>query len=84
MRRTAVSFFLLSAGLLAANSSVQRRLPLPQPLPPRAQNHSAPAAARQPAWVLRSNQYTQMLLDVQMKLSPERASLRGSRSTTPR
>jgi uncharacterized protein (DUF885 family) len=35
----------------------------------------APAAApAEPAWVVRSNQYTQMLLDVQLKHSPEGGS----------
>jgi uncharacterized protein (DUF885 family) len=34
-------------------------------------------AVGQPAWVLRSNQYTQTLLDVQLRHSPESASSQG-------
>ena len=35
------------------------------------------AAAAQPAWVARSNQYTQMLLDVQLRHAPESGSQQG-------
>ncbi|MDP9050840.1 MAG: DUF885 domain-containing protein [Acidobacteriota bacterium] len=38
---------------------------------------SAPAAPIEPAWVKRSNGYTQMLLDVQLKHSPESGSHEG-------
>jgi len=35
----------------------------------------------EPAWVTRSNQYTQMLLDVQLKYSPEGGSRQGLAKT---
>jgi uncharacterized protein (DUF885 family) len=38
---------------------------------------AAAGAAAEPAWVARSNQYTQMLLDVQLKHSPEGGSAQG-------
>jgi uncharacterized protein (DUF885 family) len=66
MRRTAVLLMTLAAGLLAANS-VGAQAPA-----------AAPAAApAQPAWATHSNQYTQMLLDVQFKHSPESGSRQG-------
>ena len=37
----------------------------------------AASPAPEPAWVTRSNQYTQMLLDVQLKYSPEGGSRQG-------
>jgi uncharacterized protein (DUF885 family) len=47
----------------------------------RAQNAAAPVAAKsapaEPAWVVRSNQYTQTLLDIQLKHSPEGGSAQG-------
>jgi hypothetical protein len=47
----------------------------------RAQNAAAPVAAKsapaEPAWVVRSNQYTQALLDIQLKHSPEGGSAQG-------
>ena len=70
MRRTAVSLLVLAAGLMAANSACRAQTPA-------AAKPSAAATAPEPAWVARSNQYTQMLLDVQMKHSPERASAQG-------
>ena len=86
MHRTAVSLMILAAGLMAANYSTRAQTPAAAiPAAPAAATSSsasaakssAPAAAAGPAWVVRSNQYTQMLLDVQMKHSPERASQEG-------
>ena len=42
-----------------------------------SQTAAAAAAPAEPAWVARSNQYTQMLLDVQLKYSPEGGSREG-------
>ena len=84
MRRTAVSLLLLAAGLVAANSACRAQSPAAPTSSVAAATSSAaavkpsaPATAPEPAWVVRSNQYTQMLLDVQMKHSPERASAQG-------
>jgi uncharacterized protein (DUF885 family) len=62
MRRTVVLSLMISAGLMAAHSAGWAQ---------------APAAPADPAWVKRSNQYTHMLLDVQMKHSPEGGSREG-------
>ena len=62
MHRVALSLMILVAGLGAANFAAVGQTP------------SAPA---EPAWVARSNQYTQMLLDVQLKHSPESGSRQG-------
>jgi len=78
MRRTAVSLLVLSAGLVAANSACQAQTPsAPKPSAPAVATSSTPAAAVAPAWVVRSNQYTQMLLDVQMKHSPDSGMAQG-------
>ena len=82
MRRTAVSLLVLAAGLMAANSACRAQTPAAAK-PSAAATQDAAAQnlplplAPEPAWVARSNQYTQMLLDVQMKHSPERASAQG-------
>ena len=65
MRRSAVSWMML-AGLWAGNC--RRRLAAACP---------AGLLRGQPAWVARSNEYTQMLLDVQLKHSPEGGSRQG-------
>jgi uncharacterized protein (DUF885 family) len=70
MRRTAVSLLILAAGLMAASSACRAQTPT-------AAKPSAPAAAVEPAWVVRSNQYTQMLLDVQVKHSPDSGMAQG-------
>src|ERR1035437_782575 len=67
MHRTAVSLMTLALGLRAANFAAKGQTPA-APVP------STVAAAAEPAWVVRSNQYTQMLLDVQFKHSPEGGS----------
>src|ERR1017187_2070271 len=63
---------ILASGLLAANSAGGAQTPAAPAAPA-----PAPAAAAQPAWVARSNEYTQMLLDVQLKHSPEGGSAQG-------
>ena len=72
MRRTPVLLMILASGLLAANSAGGAQTPAAPASPA-----PAPAAAAQPAWVARSNEYTQMLLDVQLKHSPEGGSAQG-------
>jgi uncharacterized protein (DUF885 family) len=64
MHRNAALRMIFVLGLTAAN------------LAGRAQT-AASAAPAEPAWVVRSNQYTQMLLDVQLKHSPEQGSSQG-------
>ncbi len=63
MRQPVVSLVVLVSCVSALSASAQS--PAPKP---------APAA---PAWVERSNQYTQRLLDVQYKHSPESGSSQG-------
>ena len=78
MRCTTVTLMILAAGLMAANFTSQAQTPaVAKPPAPAAAASSTPAATPEPAWVVRSNQYTQMLLDVQMKHSPESASAQG-------
>jgi uncharacterized protein (DUF885 family) len=64
MRRTAVVWMMVAATLMTGSTGV-------------AQNPVAAAAPTEPAWVVRSNKYTQMLLDVQFKHSPESGSGQG-------
>src|ERR1039458_8680676 len=78
MHRTAVSLMVLAASLVAANSACGAQAPAAATSSSAvAAKSSAPAAAAELAWVVRSNQYTQMLLDVQLKHSPESASAKG-------
>lgn len=84
MPRTTVCLMILAAGLVAADSASRAQTPATQKpaapaaaTSPSAAKPSAPAATPEPAWVVRSNQYTQMLLDVQMKHSPENGSAQG-------
>jgi uncharacterized protein (DUF885 family) len=86
MHRTAVSLMILAAGLMAANFASRAQAPTAAKPPapaaaasstPVAATSSAPVATPEPAWIVRSNQYTQLLLDVQMKHSPESASVQG-------
>lgn len=72
MRRTVV-LLTMSAACLAANSAA--RAQAPAAAAPGAAK--AAAAAPEPEWVKRSNTYTQMLLDVQFKHSPEGGSEQG-------
>jgi uncharacterized protein (DUF885 family) len=65
MRRIAVLWMIFAATPMVENAALS------------AQAAAAPAAAAEPAWVARSNQYTQMLLDVQLKHSPEGGSAQG-------
>src|SRR5208283_821513 len=72
MHRTSVSYLLLAVCLVAANSSSQAQTPAPQKSSAPASAKSAtPVSAADPAWVVRSNQFTQMLLDVQIKHTPD-------------
>jgi len=78
MRRTAVSYLLLAVCLMAANSSALAQTPAPQkPSAPSATTSPTAVSAADPAWVVRSNQYTQMLLDVQIKHSPDLGLAQG-------
>ncbi len=87
MCRTAVSSILLAAGLMATHSAGQAQSSAstkPSSVavgsaaaPAVAAKPSAPAEAPQPAWVQRSNEYTQKLLDIQLKHSPESGSAQG-------
>ena len=75
--RCAVLQYLLmifAAGQVAANSASKAQAPAASASSAAAK---APAAAPEPEWVKRSNQYTQMLLDVQFKHSPEGGSRQG-------
>jgi uncharacterized protein (DUF885 family) len=64
MRRTAVVWMIAAATLMTGSTGL-------------AQTPVAAAAPTEPAWVVRSNKYTQMLLDVQFKHSPESGSSQG-------
>ena len=86
MHRTAVSLMILAACLGAANSASLAQNPTAaKSTAPIAEPSSAPAAAKpspsaakpEPDWIARSNHYTQMLLEVQLKHSPESASTLG-------
>ena len=74
MRSTAVLLMIFAAGQVAANSASKAQAPAASASSAAAK---APAAAPEPEWVKRSNQYTQMLLDVQFKHSPEGGSRQG-------
>jgi len=74
MVRSAVSWMILAGGLVAAKPTVMAQTPAP----------SKPSeSAAVPAWVVRSNQTTQMLLDVQLKHSPESGSAQGLKQYDP-
>ncbi len=64
MYRSAVSSILVACLGAASSAAV-------------SQTAAAKAAAAEPAWVATSNQYTQMLVDVQLKYSPEGGSREG-------
>lgn len=74
MRRT-VALCTALAGILTLSTAGLAQTP------EQAANAAASALRRpapaEPAWVARSNQYTQMLLDVQYKHSPESGSQQG-------
>ncbi len=74
MRSAAVLLMILAAGLVAAKPAAGAQTPAASVSSPAAK---APAAAPEPEWVRRSNQYTQMLLDVQFRHSPEGGSRQG-------
>jgi uncharacterized protein (DUF885 family) len=80
MRRTVFLSTILAAGLVSANPVGRAQTAgagSPATAPASAAAAKAPAAAPEPEWVKRSNQYTQMLLDVQYKHSPEGGSEQG-------
>jgi uncharacterized protein (DUF885 family) len=78
MHRSTVSILALAACLLAVNFSGYAQAPATQqPSAPAAAPSSTPVSVADKAWVVRSNQYTQMLLDVQRKHSPESSSAQG-------
>jgi uncharacterized protein (DUF885 family) len=76
MLRSAVSFFILAAALGSTGPDCLAQKPA-GPASPAPAAAATPASATVPAWVARSNQYTQMLLDVQLKHSPEGGSAQG-------
>jgi uncharacterized protein (DUF885 family) len=67
---------ILGVGLLAAKPALMAQTPAPV-------KSSEATAVAVPAWVERSNQYTQMLLDVQLKHSPESGSAQGLKQYDP-
>jgi len=78
MHRSTLSILMLAACLIAANSSLQGQSSAQQkPSGPTAAASSTPVSATVPAWVERSNQYTEMLLDVQRKYSPDTGLAQG-------
>lgn len=72
MHRTAVSLLLASAALLAHQAQAQTA-----PAAPAAPSAPSAPASPQPAWIEQSNRYTQQLLDIQLKYSPEGGSAQG-------
>ncbi len=78
MHRFTVTRLLLAACLVTAISSLQGQSSAPQkPSGPAATASSTPVSGVVPAWVVRSDQYTQMLLDVQRKYSPDSGLAQG-------
>jgi hypothetical protein len=73
MRRFVVLPMFVAAALMFETVGGAAQAPAAAPAAPL----STPAAAPVPAWVKRSNEYTQMLLDVQLKHSPEGGSRQG-------
>jgi uncharacterized protein (DUF885 family) len=77
MRCRTASRTIFVLGLMAAHTVGQAQT-APASVPaPAAATPPAAAAPVEPAWVVRSNQYTRELLDVQMKHSPEQGSAQG-------
>jgi uncharacterized protein (DUF885 family) len=64
MHRSTVFLLLLTAGLSTSKAAI-------------AQTPAAASSSQNKSWVDISNQYTQMLLDVQLKHSPESGSTQG-------
>lgn len=78
MRSTVVSLLVLAASLGTVNSVNAAQTPTAaKSSAPASTKPASPSAAAQPAWITRSNQYTEMLLNVQWKHSPESASAQG-------
>jgi hypothetical protein len=74
MRSAAVLLMIFAAGVMACEPAAVAQTPAATASSAAA---LAPAAVPEPEWVKRSNQYTQMLLDVQFKHSPEGGSRQG-------
>jgi len=74
VRLTTLAYFLLAASISAA---AQSNTPAQPAAAPAETPVDAKAAVSPPAWVVRSNQYTQMVLDVQSKHQPESGSAEG-------
>jgi uncharacterized protein (DUF885 family) len=74
MRRTAVLLIFVAAALMLETAGGAAQAPASAASTP-ASGSAVPAPP--PAWVKRSNEYTQMLLDVQYKHSPEGGSREG-------
>jgi uncharacterized protein (DUF885 family) len=67
---------ILVLGLMAAHTAGQAQT-APASVLAAAAAPAAAVAPAEPAWVVRSNQYTRELLDVQLKHSPEEGSSQG-------
>ena len=74
MCRTLVLLMIFAAGLTAASPAGRAQAPQ---APESSAVAKAPEAVPEPEWVKRSNGYTQMLLDVQFRHSPESGSQQG-------
>ena len=74
MMRSAVWLTIFAVGLGAAKPIGMAQTPAPA---------KSSESAAVPAWIARSNQYTQMLLDVQLKHSPESGSAQGLKQYDP-
>jgi uncharacterized protein (DUF885 family) len=72
MRCSAVWSMFLAATLMLDGALIKAQAPAAV-----AGTADAPAAPIEPSWVKRSNEFTQMLLDVQLKHSPEGGSAQG-------
>jgi uncharacterized protein (DUF885 family) len=74
MHRNTALWMIFGLGLMAVNVAGRAQTAAQTAAAPAAASTAAPA---EPAWVVRSNQYTQELLDVQFKHSPEQGSAQG-------
>jgi len=78
MRRTAAAWMMFASTLMFFNGAGEAQAPAANaPGTAAARTPVAPVAAAEPAWIARSNRYTQMLLDVQYQHSPESGSGQG-------
>ena len=79
MRRSDLAWVLIAGMAINAGAADAQTAAKSATGPSAAAKVSATASAApvQPEWVKRSNQYTQMLLDIQYKYSPESGSQQG-------